>query len=257
MTFLPVPKIMQWCPSLDQHYQTTSSILVTSGCSFTSSTLQLENAASWPGYMKDRCRFDSCVDYSYPGVGNKYIGDSILYHFNTVADQDLSKYFVVVMWSGIDREETCVTADTQNPRLGNIHYNRITQKNISQEEKAKLANQSAERILTTYNYLKSRKIPFAFTFYSNLLFPPFIPKRDTTFEFEKHTESQVLKQLKLLPWIPTDPMSFPYEYAFVNDYFNQNDDDNFHPSAQGHLKWLDQILLPGICKQGLINELLL
>jgi hypothetical protein len=81
MGFLPVPKLLKWNHSLSQKYTCTESVLLTSGCSFTSSTLQLDAAASWPGYVVDRCRFDYCIDYSFPGAGNEYIANSILNYF--------------------------------------------------------------------------------------------------------------------------------------------------------------------------------
>ena len=126
---------------------------------------------------------------------------------------------------------------------------------ITKNEKYSRANQSAEKIIEVYNYLVNRKISFAFTFYSNLLFSPFIPKRDTTFEFKNYTDPALLKTLKSLSWIPSDPMNFLFEYAFAHDYLNT--DDYFHPTVECNLKWTDQILLPGISKQGLIRELLL
>ena len=74
MAFLPVPKLLKWEYSLSQKYTCPESVLITSGCSFTSSTLQLDTAASWPGFVVDRCRFNYCIDYSFPGAGNEYIG---------------------------------------------------------------------------------------------------------------------------------------------------------------------------------------
>ena len=239
---------MRWSHSLDQRYSCDQTILVTSGCSFTSSTTQLDTAASWPGYVVDRCRFDHCIDYSYPGAGNDYIGDSILYHFKDMTDTELSKHFVIVMWSGIDRVESKIANSSAQPNLGGICYSRLANTNGASEQ----AQRSYDKIFEIYNYLSGRKINFAFTFYSNLLFPPYIPKRDTTKEFDNWLTQDQLNNLKKLSWVPTRPMDFLYEYAWRNDYLNHG--DQFHPPSAANLSWTDSVLLPGLEKQQLISR---
>ena len=247
MTHLPVPKLMQWIPSLNPQ-----KILVTSGCSFTSSTLQLETAASWPGYVIDRCGFNQGVDYSYPGVGNRYIGDSILHHFSNIPDSDVDQYMAIIMWSGIDRLENKILGEKM-PNLNGFSYQQLlTSIPISKKEKIDRALASANKIFEVFEYLTRRKISFAFTFYSNLLFPPYIPKRDTTFEFDGFLDKENLKNLRSLPWIPLQPMNFLFEYSFVNNYISE---DGFHPPAECNLSWTDNILLPCMQKQNLIITL--
>lgn len=251
MNFLPVPKLMQWNHSLRQTYSCLSKKLVTSGCSFTSSTLQLDTAASWPGYVMDRCRFDQCIDYSYPGAGNTYIGDSILHFFSQISDHETKQYMAIVMWSGIDRKEEKILGSGM-PNLNGTIYQRVQDTDkISNEEKQLLAQESANKILEVCQYLSKRDIRFVFTFYANLLFAPYVPKRDTTSEFDKFVSKSLLKQLQSLPWIPETPMDFLYEYALVKDFLNSG--DYFHPPAECNLKWTDEILLPGMCKQGLVE----
>jgi hypothetical protein len=240
-----VPKLLQWKHSLSQHYVCAESILITSGCSFTASTLQLKTAASWPGYVVDRCRFDYCLDYSYPAAGNEYIANSILHHFSTVDDTDIKKYKVMIMWSGIDRQEEKISGSTQQPTINNVAYLRTKLENINRIESTQ---QSVRKILEVYNYLTSRGISFLFTFYSNLLFPPYIPKRDTTHHFEDYLDPAALNSLREIPWIPTDPMNYLYEYAFVNDFLTQG--DHFHPPANCTLQWVDQVLLPELAGAG-------
>jgi len=253
--FLPPPKKMSWEFQLDQKYSTDRSILVTSGCSFTSSTLQLESAASWPGFVRDRCRFSHCIDYSYPGVGNEYIGDSILHYFSTV--KNFNDHMVIVMWSGLDRKEKKLADNVHQPKLGNISYQLISNSHsnvriIDTKEKSQLAQESANKMFEVSNYLSNLKVPFAFCSYSNLLFPPFIPKRDLTFEFDhKILDKITLRKLQSLPWVPKNPMQYLYEYAFTHDYLNSG--DFFHPPVECNLEWTDQILLPAIAAQGLIK----
>ena len=256
MNHLPVPKLMKWEHSLDQHYSCPNKTLVTSGCSFTASTLQLDSAASWPGYVLDRCRFDHCIDYSYPGAGNEYIGDSILHFFSQISDNEIDQYMVIIMWSGIDRKEEKAEGDKM-PNINGITYRRKEDwpklSPSDREERSKRAAESASKILEVYEYLCKRKILFVFTLYSNLLFAPYIPKRDTAFEFDGYISKDLLNTLQSLPWIPKEPMNFLYEYAFVNDFLNQG--DQFHPPVECNLKWTDQVLLPNMSNQGLITLL--
>lgn len=247
---------MQWHPSLDQRFTTTKSTLVTSGCSFTASTQQLETAASWPGYVKDRCRFAKVLDYSIPGVGNKYIHDSIIHYFDNLSTEETDQCMVIVMWSGLDRREKklCDLDHEEyrnHPSLNNTIYVRENIEIVKQIDKKILAQESAEFIFNLHAYLESKNVPFVFSFYCNLLFAPYIPKRDTTFEFDKFVSKQTLNKLQNLSWVPNQSMDFLYEYAFVNDFLN--DGDGFHPPVECNLKWTDNVLLPGMAKQGLIQ----
>ena len=113
MTLTP-PKIMQWNYNLSQTHKLNSKILITSGCSLTASTQQVISAASWPGYMRDRCRFEYAVDLSYPAAGNEYIADSIMQYFKDKTNY--SDYFVVIMWSGLDRREI-QEVDSKDPKI--------------------------------------------------------------------------------------------------------------------------------------------
>ena len=250
---LQVPKKMAWEYNVSQTHSSNKSILITSGCSFTASTQQLESAASWPGYVRDRCRFSHCIDYSYPGAGNEYIGDSILHHFSEI--DNTSNYFVIIMWTGINRKEEKIKGVDQQPMLGNVSYWRIDPNpQVDYDLGCQYANESADKIFELSNYLTKRNIPFVFTSYVNLLFPPYIPKRDTTNEFDKLVDVDRLTKLKSLPWIPTKPLDYLYEYAFVNNHLTTG--DYFHPPVECNLLWTDNILLPNMVKQGHIQSVI-
>lgn len=239
--FLPVPKLLKWSRKLDQHYSIPQAILVTSGCSFTSSTLQLEGPASWPGFVMDRCGMDHCMDYSFPGAGNEYIGDSILHHFKDI--DDVSDYFVAVMWSGLDRQSIKTTVD-QQPKLGDVSY--------TTKQGQDCAQQSADKIIEVYNYLTNRSIPFVFTFYANVLFPPYFPKRDTTPNFEGTVDKTTLSAIQALAWVPTVSEQFLFEYALISGDLDLG--DHFHPTREGNLAWTDNVLLKALCSRGQILE---
>ena len=245
---------MKWSHSLDQRYSCDQNTLIVSGCSFTASVEHLTTAASWPGYVMDRCRFDQCIDYSYAGAGNDYIGDSILYHFKDINNEDSSKYFVIIMWSGIDRVEVQVPNSDKQPNLGGTYYRRVQHNEMTATLEVKQAIRSYNKMIEIYQYLSNRNIKFVFTSYSNVLFPPYIPKRDTTTEFDRWLTSSQLSALRNIKWVPTSNLEFPFEYSWDHDYLLDSN-DGFHPTWESHLSWTDNILLPGMQKQNLITTL--
>ena len=115
-----------------------------------------------------------------------------------------------------------------------------------------VAKESADKIFEVKEFLENKKIPFVFSYYCNLLFPPYIPKRDTTPEFTGYVNKDTLKKLQQIPWIPANPMDFMYEYGFRNDMLS---DDLFHPSGTCSEKWTDEILLTEMCNTGMIEKL--
>jgi hypothetical protein len=247
MNLLPVPKIMKWDWNLSQKYSCDRKILVTSGCSFTSSTLILDCASSWPGYMRDRCRFDHAVDWSYPGAGNLYISDSIINYIKSLSKLEKQNLFVAVMWSGIDREENVIKSARQ-PCINGISYQR---KRISQDSKHDQAISSYNYIIKTKQYLENQNIPFAFTFYINLLFPPCLPRRDTTHNFESFLDHTKLQDLKKFTWVPDNPKDYLYDFSFYRNYLDQST-DQYHPTGNCVLDWTDNIWLPALEKRRLI-----
>lgn len=145
MEWLEPPKFFRWTPQLSPQYTTTCDVLITGGCSFTASTNQTESAASWPGFVKDRCGLDLCIDTSYPGLGNFSIRDNVI---QAIEQCEYNNPLVVVMWSGLDREGT--------------------------------PDDSVKAILELKQYLIDRKITHVFTTYLNMFYPPFESVRDTT-----------------------------------------------------------------------------
>lgn len=233
MIHLLPPKHMSWDYSIDQQYHCNQKQLITSGCSFTASTQQLNCAASWPGYVRDRCRFEETVDLSYPGMGNDYIYQSIINYANTDS-------LIIIMWSGIDRQSSSI-----NPPKAS------STKDLTNNEKKQRALMSFEMVQELKNELVARQIPHAFTQYINLIHPPFLAWPDTTEVWSKYLDKSQLIKLNDLIDIPTNPKEFLYDYAFFNDHLNGG--DSYHPPAECNLSWTDQVLLPNLAKKGLIH----
>jgi hypothetical protein len=247
------PKIMSWSRQLDQHYKSKYQTLITSGCSFTASTNLFDGPSSWPGFVKDRCNIPLCVDLSFPGAGNEYIANSILAEIENKTEIELRTIFVIVCWSGLDRKENLECDNINTPNIDGVYYNRAQMSTVPTPEKWKRAEvwRSWKNIIFTKNYLENKKVNHAFVFYCNVFDPPFLPKRDLTPEWPKNISSSRITSLKQIPWaIPHNQSLF--EFAFENDYLG---DDLFHPTYQGNFEWTDKVLLPNLCKNGLISAI--
>lgn len=256
------PKYLCWPKSngVAQNYDCDFDILITGGCSFTSSTLWFDGAASWPGYVKDRCGIEKVIDMSYPGAGNLFIADSVKFALSNLCDgHPHSSILVAIMWSGIDREEIVRSATELeirqrcHPIINDKIYLRTNLSNshdISKETRKKTTLLSRGLILDMADWLDSANVKWVFTSYANLLYPPFVPKRDTTHHWPEYLDETQLKDLYDLPWLPKSPMDYLYEWAWTNDYLNQG--DHFHPPIEANFAWTDQIFLPQIEKLGLI-----
>lgn len=249
MNFLPVPKLMKWDWNLTQYYHCNQSVLVTSGCSFTSSTSTLDCASSWPGYVRDRCKFDYAVDWSYPGAGNLYISDSIIEYIKSLSDIQKKNVFVIVMWSGLDREEEIFTC-TKQPCINNLSY-QAKKTNLRSKQQQTL--DSYNYIFKTKEYLEANNIPFAFTFFTNVLSPPYLPIRDRTHKFDSFLDAEMLSRVRGLSWAPPNTKDFLYDFSFYHNYLDQSP-DMYHPNSNCVLDWTDSVLLPSLEQQNLITK---
>jgi len=250
---MDLPKILKWERQIPNHYSCKQSVLVTSGCSFTANTNQTEYAASWPGFVKDRCNFEYCIDLSWPGAGNLYIKESIEYTVEHLVTELNLNPIVLVMWSGLDRCEEKVYdsrkskyKNSTRPCINNTVYNRL-------ESQFSMLEKSIELIQDLASFLEQKNISYAFTSYVNLLHPPYLPVRDTTYRFTEHKDKQAIAQVEKL-FLPIAGMDYLYEHAFRNDGLT---DDDFHPEMNPILDWTDQILLPSLEQKGIIKRLTL
>ena len=240
------PKILDWScdDGLAQTYACDFDLLITSGCSFTASTAWFNGPASWPGYVRDRCGINKAIDMSYPAMGNRYIADSVMYAVDTLCKEHTAKNpLVIVMWSGLDRIDSVRPLNAQNQGLLRLH-DMVYQRIYENADPQSTTLQSYELMVSMDRYLGDKNISHVFSSYSNVLFPPFVPKRDTTNHFQDYLDQDQIKALQSLPWVPRQPMDFLYEWAWRNEYLTQG--DHFHPPFEAHKAWTEEILLPGM-----------
>jgi hypothetical protein len=249
MTIPKAPKYMQWKPQLTPEYTSRYDLIITGGCSFTASTTQLESAASWPGFLKDRLGLDFCIDMSWPGAGNQYIRDSIFYAVeNLVKNQ---KPLVVVMWSGLDRTEEINNEDDPKTfgcgKINNRYYKRI-KTNFSPREYAKM---NLNYMMELSEFLTDKDIDHVYTTYFNMTEYSPIPVLDTSPTYYKNLTQTEQKQLEKLPLIITGDRCL-YEWFFLNNY---ESDDMFHPTFEATKAWTDSILAKELSARDFINEI--
>ena len=251
-------KLFSWSEQhLEKTHHTNRSILITSGCSFTDSTACTTIPVSWPGYVKDRCGFKYVIDVSSTGSGNDYICTSIVNQIESMSAEDLKKCMVLIVWSGIDRQEMPVHQTTITNLQGHIDGVKFRRSQMSVDSvdvgvSRGEALRSWKNIIMMQNYLENKQIPFGFGFYINVFDPPFLPRRDLTKEFPGLLDPSKLNQLRKCSWFHKPNDSF-FEWVFYQKD-NMFEDDGFHPNLDGHLSWTDNILLPGLVKMGVIQE---
>lgn len=253
------PRLLQWDSGfLQQEYKSEKSVLVTAGCSFTASDYT-DTPASWPGFMIDRVGFDHGIDLSSPGVGNEYITNSVVDYVERTSQTELDKTMIIVCWSGLDRLESLFHSKSDySAAIENIHHKRLY--NSVDLDPSRLIDlnlakgeilRSWKNIILLQSYLAQKKISFGFSFYCNMFNPPFLPKRDLTPEFIGNLSQEKINSLLECNWIHphTDCL---FEFCFYNDCLSE---DLFHPSREGYIRWVDQILLPNLLSKNLIKKI--
>lgn len=251
-------KLFVWSKQyLEKTHHTNYPILITSGCSFTDSTVCTTTPVSWPGYVKDRCGFDCVIDVSSAGNGNDYISTSIVNQIESMSATDLKKCMVLIVWSGIDRRELPTYEKDFSDARGHIDgvnfcRTQMSVESVDLDVSRGEALRSWKNIIMMQNYLENKGIPFGFGFYINVFDPPFLPRRDLTKEFLGLLEPLKINQLKKCKWFHQPNDSF-FEWVFYQSD-NLFELDGFHPNMEGHLRWADNVLLPGLVQLGLVSK---
>jgi hypothetical protein len=242
------PRLLTWPKTLEQKYNSQRTVGLVSGGSFTYGTNQVTMAASWPGYLYERCGLESVIDLSYPQMNNQYIGDSIIDAVESMTLEKRSNVFVVVMWNGVSHIQGKNTESNKNwPVINGKIYDPtiVTSQDISVR-----VRQDYEIICKTGDCLRDYNIPYAFTFYANILFPPLLPTPDDLKKFYKNIKTDEIKKMQSYNLIPSDQKLYLYDYTFFN---GQSDGDGYHPDIHTRFSWTDQVLLPELIKLGIIQ----
>ena len=241
--------ILSWQPdTLKQTHKSSYSTLIVSGCSFTDCADNTEFPMTWPGYLCLRAGFKQAIDLGSCGAGNEYISMSIVNEVESMSHQELKNCMIIIVWSGIGRLEHLAQVG-ESGHIDNITFNRS--QHASQVFHPGEALRSWKNIIMMQNYLENKKIPFGFSFFVNVFDPPFFPRREaSTTEWAKNLHTDKINKLRQCSWVH-DHQDSLFEYCLKQDLLC---DDLFHPKHYGYLSWTDSVLLPGLTKMKLLEQ---
>jgi hypothetical protein len=224
--------------------------LIVSGCSFTYNNHE-SSAVTWPYYLRDIGSFTNVYDCSLPGAGNQHIANSLLWALE-IDNPDPSDSLVVVMWSGVDRDDYICPINkstypfqfrySQNTMSGiaggmDLESGGNTDKILKQLALTKdKESRSIENYLyftSTYHGLKNLGYKFVFL---NFLDSK-LPSMTQHFDIKPYLPLRARQKIDQM----MAPIIDPYEYAVKNDLLWS---DDFHPSPDGHLNWTKHVLVP-------------
>lgn len=231
--------------------------LLVSGCSFTYNNSE-QHACTWPYYLKDFGQFESVLDCSLPGAGNKHIHDSII-HSVEQYKIDPAETLVIVVWSGNDRDDFIVdslalnsypfrfnyTADVSAGITGGAHKDNKGNTNNTLADATKQVKSAKSRAIENYihisglyHYLSNYNFKFVFLEYRDFS----LPATDLNFDIRNILPSNLVENLNRMITKPNENF---YRYCLINNLLT---DDNYHPTPAGHLEWTRTILFPMLSK---------
>ena len=233
--------------------------LLVSGCSFTHNNC--DSHFSWGNDLATWAGMD-IVNLAIPGAGNAHITNSIILYIEQ-HDLDPAETLVMVMWSGTARidwiadrglskfkhaypftydydqhNELVLGGSWWQPKR-RTHLEEALVEYSKYQSTHSFALHSWLAMNNLANYLKLQGFEYYFTSIGNTA-----NDEELWIDYE-----QELSELKLTldkaNWI--DP--------YIGDYcqaHNLLQDDNFHPSMQGHEKWTREVLMPYLIEKNVL-----
>jgi hypothetical protein len=227
--------------------------LVVSGCSFTYNNSET-SAVTWPYYLRDLAGIDQVYDCSLPGAGNYHICYSTIWSLETT-NFNPTDTLVIVMWSGHNRDDAIISADSLNKLPMSFNYTNSVVTGISGGNHPESKNNAENRpikdldqiksiksrtienylyVATLYHYLLQKQYKFLFLDYLDRS----ILNRGYDFEIRDYLNDNLKSKYNVMIEYGIENL---YRFAIKNDLLHT---DDFHPSPDGHLKWTREHLLP-------------
>jgi hypothetical protein len=227
--------------------------LLVAGCSFTYNNSE-DHSVTWPYYLRDMGGFETVLDCSMVGGGNQHIVNSVVYSIESykVDPQDT---LVVVQWAGHDRDDYIVDPTNINDYPFIYHYSKdavagitggqdianFNDKDTIQKVQT-MKNHSCRsienfvRIKSLHSYLENAGFKFVFFEYRDYT----LPGRDSNFDPKPYLSTPAKVAYKNTMTVLSKNF---YKYCLQNDLM---EDDDFHPSPDGHLSFTKTVLLPDL-----------
>jgi len=243
---------------LDKVFQTITELpfsnLFVSGSSFTYNNSE-KHRITWPYYLQDLGNINQVYDSSMPGAGNYHIAFSLIWTLENIP-HTIDDTLVIVMFSANDQDDCIIDKDSLNDYPWVFNYSESVVTGISGGSNLgntgnhecrcmvhEKTNQSRaiENFLYKIilkNYLENKKYNFLLLDYMH----PNSVARDSNFNMHKYLNKNIKNKLSDLSICN----EYLYDFVVKHDLL---DDDNYHPSPQGHLEWTKQCLMPTILKK--------
>jgi hypothetical protein len=224
--------------------------LVVSGCSFTYNNSD-QHVCAWPYYLKELGNFEKVYDCSLPGAGNYHIAHSLQWELGE-GKLDPKNTLVIVMWSGNRRDDLIGDINALKdypakycylPSVSSIisggHQPAFSNTKIDIKNIFDIKNQQS-RSVENFLYRDSLKTWLDYHGYCSVFLEYLdrsLPNRTTDFDIRPYLPPVYQKRLDEI----TNKCLDPYSFCLKNDLLYE---DDFHPSADGHLEWTKKILVP-------------
>jgi hypothetical protein len=244
-------KIRNIKKTFDPVYNLRYKNLIVGGCSFTYNNSD-QHICTWPYYLKDYGNFQNVYDFSLVGGGNTHTFNALIYGLENTPNI-LDDSLIIIQIAGFDRDEYIVAPEALNDYPFSYFYESNAAAGITGGESiANFKNKDSieyvkniknyqcrsienfTRLLALNSYLTVINSKFMFFEYRDYS----LPGRDKNFDIRKYLPTQLSNKYESI--VSTIPMNF---YKFCVTYGLLEDDD-FHPSREGHRRWTLEHLLP-------------
>jgi hypothetical protein len=236
--------------------------LVVSGCSFTFNNSET-HASSWPYYLRELGGFKKVYDCSLPGAGNYHISHALQWSL-TQEGLDPSETLVLVMWSGHDRDDTIAGVSALDPGYTTKHYytpgvvSAVTGGSILDArgntrnglDCMRSIKTPESRAVENYLYIDALRAWLVHNGYRSVFvdyLDPSLPNRTRNFNIRDHLPTACQQRLDA---VFADCVDI-YAFCVKNDLLYE---DDLHPSANGHLAWTRQCLIPCLKSLNIDNK---
>ena len=242
-------------PTVDSGFKN----LVTAGCSFSTVAHNPEYSLSWPEYLRDRMGIDNLYSLAQSGAGNRQIAASTMWFLEN-HQLDPADTLIVVMFSGNDRDDEI--ADICNLQQPSYQYSATvagaitggqhaaSQSNVKRDidfkaTVTKLKSPSSRAVenylyvIGLHSYLQHNSYATIFTRFLDTGYP----SRSLDFDIRPYLPDALADRLDS---IVDTGLGNIYAWCLQQDLLGA---DDFHPSAAGHLSWVDHVLVPYLVTQ--------
>jgi hypothetical protein len=239
-------------PTLQTDHDFGLDNLIVSGCSFTN--YESTVPTKWPSYLANLGNFKNLYNCGFPGAGNYHVAQALKWCIELHRPDPVTS-LVVVMWSGMDRDDAILAEhaiDSAHPwkfRFAPEVHSGITA-GLSQyawsnsnwfffRDIGKLKSPQSRAvenflyIIGLKRYLDGLGYDSVFVNYLD----PDVPHRGKDFDIRPFLPDVCCSTLAEV----MDPIIDPYHFCLQRGLLGE---DDFHPSPDGHLAWTREHLIP-------------